>query len=94
MFPARGVEVDRIALHGERVGEGCVVGVVLLVERARDPRRNGPRAVERLDHGADEAVDAAEAREARLSTIGGTAEEGARLEEEPGERARLEAVGL
>ena len=56
---ARRVEVDRVALRGERLRDRGVVRVVLLVERARDRRRHGPGAVLRVQHAADEAVDAA-----------------------------------
>src|SRR5439155_17979253 len=89
---ACGVKVDGIPLRRQRLREHGIVRVVLLVEAAGDRRRQRTRAVARVQHGADEPLDAREAKEARLLAVRAAPEEAARLEEEAGERARLEPV--
>ena len=88
------MEVDGVALRRERMREDGVVRVVLLVERARDGRRHGSSPVDSAEYGAHEAVDTGEAGKAALLRVGAAPEEAAGLEEEAGERTRLEPVGV
>ena len=55
---------------------------------------SGRGSLARVQHRPDEALDAREPREARLLRVGAAPEVAARLEEEAGERARLEPVGV
>ena len=88
---ARGMELHGIPLQRERLGERRIVRVVLLVECAGDRGRHGtlglvPRS------GSNESFDPSEAGEAGLLRVGAPAEVAAGLEEEAGERPRLDPV--
>src|SRR5258708_25779941 len=88
------MEVDGVALRGKRLRDSRIVRVVLLVETAGDRGRHRPGTILRVQHGADETVDAGEAPKAALLRVGAAAEVAPRLEEEPGERPWLEPVGM
>ena len=90
------VDVQRgvVSLTAQRGRDGAVVGEVLLGraagERDRD-RRGGAAGVQ---DGADEARDAAEAREARLLAVPALAEERAGLQQQRAERAGVQPAGV
>jgi len=93
----RSVEVDGVPLRGERLGERCVVRVVLLVERARDGRRDGPCLVAGIQDRSDEAVDAREARmvgqvAVQLSKDEKNREGSVAMIRKPGDRYEIETI--
>src|SRR6476620_11128190 len=94
MPAARRMELDRISLLGECPRHRGVVRIVVLVEGARDRRRDRASLRPVVEDGADEAVDVAEAGKTRLPGIRSAPEVAARLEEETGEGPGLEPVGM
>ena len=74
--------------------EGAVVLEVLLRRPARDHGRHARDVAAPAVHAADEARDPGEPREPRLVPVEAAPEEAARLQEEAGEGARMEPVGV